>query len=807
MSVPSGSHERQVSLHEEVVAGRYELRSLLARGGMGEVFAAQDRSTGKAVALKRMLPDVIPERGASVHFMREFHSLSALRHPRIIEVYDYGVDRGAPYYTMELLDGQDLRDLSPLPYAEACLYLRDVASSLALLHARRLLHRDVSPRNVRRTSDGHCKLIDFGAMIAFGVPPNVTGTAPCIPPEALQGANLDQRSDLYSLGALAYSVLTGRHGYAAMRLDELPALWSTPLVHPKRIAEIPDELDELIMSLMSLDPMRRPKSAAEVIDWLSAIGQLPRDDAPGVARSFFTSTNLCGRAQPTHDMQRHIQRAARGHGGAVLIEGREGVGKSRMLAEATLLAQTSGLSAVHVVARASSRVLVHELVLGVLQAMPVEAEAAGARRIVWPRIQGPTGALREANYDPAEQRARLQQSLLRVFCEIARARPLLLSVDDLDRADDVSVALLINLAHEASKLPLLIVATRTLGRTRADEYGREVSNADALRAITTRIRISDLMRGQNAELVGSMFGSVPNIELLNDWLFRAARGNPKLTLALAEHLFNSGLVRYVDGTWVLPTEMINVDVPSDLTGAWTLRLQGVSAAALSLAELLTIRRGGVSAELCLSLGGASPATTFAALEELVRAGVLESAGTDYEFGQDAVRKALEQRLSPERREQLHQRWAEALLADSAHDMRARLEAGWHLIHTQLEARGADMLAEVAPVFVDQGMALDTAIPALEKALEVCERLDRPLELQLRLRSTLVLAGYLFDYRLAVRYGDETIAKLYQVSGIALAQRLTRYLGLHLAFIVALWWTWFRRMWLPKARRGPSGYKA
>ena len=134
MSAESGSQKRQDEPCE-VVAGRFELTRRLARGGMGEVFAAHDRSTGRSVALKRLLASAQAQRGQVVHFMREYHALSELRHPRIIEVYDYGVDHDVPYYTMELLDGQDLRDLSPLPYHEACAYLRDVASSLALLHA------------------------------------------------------------------------------------------------------------------------------------------------------------------------------------------------------------------------------------------------------------------------------------------------------------------------------------------------------------------------------------------------------------------------------------------------------------------------------------------------------------------------------------------------------------------------------------------------------------------------------------------------------------------------------------------------
>src|ERR1700759_1972585 len=159
----------------ELLAGRYELTRRIARGGMGDVYACRDRSTGQVLALKRLRESARGERALVDHFMREFHALSSLHHPRIIEVYDYGVDKSTPYYTMELLDGQDLRDLSPLPYRDACSHLRDVASSLALLHARRLLHRDVSPRNVRRTSDGGVKLLDFGAMIPFGTAPNVAG--------------------------------------------------------------------------------------------------------------------------------------------------------------------------------------------------------------------------------------------------------------------------------------------------------------------------------------------------------------------------------------------------------------------------------------------------------------------------------------------------------------------------------------------------------------------------------------------------------------------------------------------------------
>ena len=802
MSIADAS--QALPLEHEVVAGRYELQKRLARGGMGEVFSALDRSTGSSVALKRLRPAVLNQPSIVSDFMREYHALSMLRHPRIIEVYDYGVDREQPYYTMELLDGQDLSELSPLPYREACFYLRDVASSLALLHARRLLHRDVSPRNVRRTGDGRCKLIDFGAMIAFGAPPNVTGTAPCVPPEALQGAMLDQRADLYSLGALAYRVLTGRHAYDVAELDELPAAWHAPVSPPRRhVADIPEALDDLVMSLMNLDPMKRPKSAAEVIDWLSAIGELPVEDTASAARAFLTTSRLCGRESARKLLMRSMERASAGRGSTILVEGSAGSGKTRILEEAALIAQTCGLTAVRAVARAqhgTSYSLARDLVTTLRRMLPLEAADPRVDPREWeysPRSQNAVIAKAGANGDASEQRTRSQQTLTDLFCRVASTRPLLLTIDDLDRADEFSAAFVSALAHQARGLPLVIVASRSEGHSQ-----RYPSAGLALAEIASQMTLPDLDRQQNAELIESMFGRVPNVERLSDWMFRVAHGNPKLIVALAEHLLDRGTVRYLAGTWVLPSDEIVESVPPDLVQTLALRLRSLSAGALALAELLSVRRGGATTELCLKAAARPAPDVFAALDELVRGGVLESAGREYGFAQEELRNILCRALAPERSRELHRCWADVLLLDPAADLDVQLEAGWHLVHTEHELRGADLLAQVAPLLVEQGLAMATALPAIEAALAIYERYERPWHARLRLRSTLVLAGYLFDYRLAARYGEDTLAVLYELSGLALAQRLSPFIGVHLGFALGVFVTALRRLWPARARSVP-----
>ncbi len=182
----------------DVIDARYRVAGTLGKGGMAVVYEVFDTATGQRRALKRLTPPDAPEKrmDAVAFFEREFFTLAQLRHPRIVSVYDYGVDAVGPFYTMELLDGGDLQRRAPVPWREACGFGRDVCSALALVHSRRMVYRDLSPRNVRCTSDGLAKLIDFGAMGPVGPAKELIGTIPCSAREALDLRSLDGRTDL-----------------------------------------------------------------------------------------------------------------------------------------------------------------------------------------------------------------------------------------------------------------------------------------------------------------------------------------------------------------------------------------------------------------------------------------------------------------------------------------------------------------------------------------------------------------------------------------------------------------------------------
>ena len=195
-----------------------------------------------------------------------------------------------------------------------------------------MLHRDLTPRNVRCTRDGHAKLIDFGTMAPMGVAKDVAGTPPYMAPEAVHGQTLDARTDLYALGALAYWTLTGRDAYPARDARELRQLWPHPILPPSATAG-----ERARSARCAGDVAARPRSTgaaahvAEVIERLTAIASLEPVDQREMARAYLISPTLVGHADTVASFHKRLVRASRGRGSALLIRGAAGLGRSRLL--------------------------------------------------------------------------------------------------------------------------------------------------------------------------------------------------------------------------------------------------------------------------------------------------------------------------------------------------------------------------------------------------------------------------------------------------------------------------------------------
>jgi serine/threonine protein kinase len=256
-----------------VIADRYRIRGLLGKGGMGEVYSADDLKLLQPVALK-FLPDFLERDGAALaRFHREARIARQISHPNVCRVFDIGEVDGQHFISMEYVDGEDLnsllRRIGRLPSDKAIEIARQICAGLAVAHENGVLHRDLKPANVMLDGRGRARITDFGlAGIAedIGREEVRAGTPAYMAPEQISGKEVTARSDIYSLGLVLYELFTGKRAFRGKTLDELIDQQTSQA--PEPITSIVKDIDPLIEKVVSRciekDPERRPSSALQV---------------------------------------------------------------------------------------------------------------------------------------------------------------------------------------------------------------------------------------------------------------------------------------------------------------------------------------------------------------------------------------------------------------------------------------------------------------------------------------------------------------------------------------------------------------
>lgn len=265
----------------QVIQGRYRLKSLLGRGGMGSVWVAQHEQLRSEVAVKRLDPSIASNEEALARFNREAQALAALRSPNVVQVFDYGVDEGVAFIAMELLQGEALSSrihrLGQLSIDETARFLGEVLRAIGKAHAAGVIHRDLKPDNIFICQDDpeFAKVLDFGvakvsATSQTGIASQtrtgaVIGTPYYMSPEQARGQSIDIRTDLWSMGIIAFECLTGQLPFAGEAFGEiLVAICTEDPKRPSQIANVPVGFDEWFLRAVNRDRELRFQSAREM---------------------------------------------------------------------------------------------------------------------------------------------------------------------------------------------------------------------------------------------------------------------------------------------------------------------------------------------------------------------------------------------------------------------------------------------------------------------------------------------------------------------------------------------------------------
>jgi tetratricopeptide (TPR) repeat protein len=666
--------------------GNFVYRRLVGKGGMAHVLLASDPD-GRPVALK-VLKSTRVGTGYQ-RFLREFKALSRLRHPNVIRVDALGSLHGHPYIAMEYVEGHDLhhaihtfRTLGAEERWRRCEeVLVDLCRALAYIHRRGLIHRDLKPSNVLLDHDRHCKLTDFGIVKDLdpdadsAISTTLVGTWAYSSPEQIQGQPIDHRSDLYSLGVILFAMLTGRRPFVARDLAGYLELHRTHVAPGPREVDptVPVHLDEICRKLLRKQPRDRFRSAQEI---LYRLEQLDADDS--LLELAPWEPALVGRATEEETLRGRAAALTRGQGGAILLEGAEGTGKSRLLDVVANQADLMGIP-VHRV-RAGERDGPFSVVLRLAASVGAQLASKAATR-----LQEAVTAYAEEGDGRGQARERLYEALADAIAGVLEEGPQVVLVDDLHNAQLPTLDALAWMVRRFAEGHALLF----VGSYRPDRVGarlaklRDGSNGSAPPDL---MRLGALPRSAVDDLVNALFGPGRIAQVVGDRLYRESEGNPLFLVGYVQNLMAHGVIVRSTGGWRITADVDeiatgHIEIPPAVRQVVRARLDGVDERERSLLETLAVNGREIEVDVLLDVldlddeGGSDRVDALEAHGVVRQRRVGQQVFVD--FAHTKYGDVVYRELDPERRADAHRRIAAALELRYQHAPAAAEVVGEH----------------------------------------------------------------------------------------------------------------------------------
>ena len=736
--------------------GRYEVKRFLGEGGKKKVYLARDTTLDREVAFALIKTEGLDETSRT-RIQREAQAMGRLgSHPHIVTVFDLGDEGDQPFMVTELMGGGDVEGLiedAPdhlIPLEQTVKIAKETCRGLEFAHSRGIVHRDIKPGNVWITADGVAKIGDFGLAVSLdrsrltqeGM---MVGTVSYMPPEQAMGGEVTPRSDLYSLGAMLYEMVTGRPPFLG---DDSVAIIgqhiNTPPVAPTwHNGQCPRPLEALIMRLLAKDPSERPESATDVLSALDAVdlaeGVEQPADSVDAAHSLDSLAGgvFVGRQREMGELKAALEDTLSGRGRLVTLVGEPGIGKTRTALE---LATYAGLRKAQVLwgrcyegegappywpwvqaIRSYVRDVDPEQLRSEMGAGAADiAEVVSDVREQLPGLESPP------SLEPEQARFRLFDSITAFLKSAGRRQPIVLVLDDLHWADQPSLLLLEFVARELANSRVLIIGTyRDMELSRQHPLSHTLGELNRER-LFQRVLLRGLDQGDVARFIELASGVTPPPGML-EAVHRQTEGNPLFVTEVVRLLVQDGeLTQDQEGregrdSW-------SVRIPEGVREVIGRRLDRLSERCnetLTIASV--IGREFTLRQLSPLIEDMTEDRLLEVLEEALSARVIEELPRmvgRYQFTHALIQETLSEELTTTRRARLHARIAEALEEIYGDDAESHAA---ELAHHFVEAEGVlgtDKLIRYSLLAGDRAMAMyayEEALGHFQRGLTAKER--------------------------------------------------------------------------------------
>jgi tRNA A-37 threonylcarbamoyl transferase component Bud32/tetratricopeptide (TPR) repeat protein len=586
--------------------GRYEIRSQLGAGGMGEVYLAEDTLLDRKVAIKLLPPQSTADERARKRLIREARAAAKLDHPNICTIHEVGEEDGRSFIVMQYVEGETLAHRiarKPFQISEALDIAVQVADALAEAHSRGIIHRDIKPQNIMITPRGQAKMMDFGlarvvqehdALASeaetqglLTKPGMIVGTVAYMSPEQTRGEMLDARSDIFSFGVVLYEAATGQRPFGGSSvlsiMHEIAAVDPLPPSAIRR--ELPPEFDAIIQRALAKDKHRRCSSASELADALRRLKRSFEEsfDVVTVPKPEAEMEAFVGREPELKQLGEFLRQAIEGSGRVVFLTGEPGIGKTALADEFLRRTRRHFASLVVCRGRCVEQYGTGEAYLPFLDALGALLASAGRGRVMtvlrtyaptwclqFPAVFASSGALEQLQRETiGATKERMLREMGDALGALAASSPVILLLEDLHWADPSSADLLRHLCQRLGGQRLLVIGTFRpedveLSNHPLKNYKREMQAHN----LCEEIALGLLGEEHIAGYLDARFAPNDFPRELATLIERKTEGHPLFATSLVQFLAERGDITRTNAHWTLGRELSEMDleVPESVRG-------------------------------------------------------------------------------------------------------------------------------------------------------------------------------------------------------------------------------------------------